>query len=101
MLRCRAFLTSPPSEEGARLNSRGRRSYGGSREPKGSNPLKRGEDPTPKSKAVVLATLTAPFVMSDCLPPVPAKLVAEIMKGDNIDMAELLRDNIPVEAEHW
>ena len=38
--------------------------------------------------------------MSDCFPPVPAKLVAEIMKSDYIDKAELLRDNIHVETEH-
>lgn len=37
---------------------------------------------------------TSPFVLSEGLPPVPAKLVAKIQKGDYVDMAELLRDNM-------
>ena len=36
----------------------------------------------------------APFMLSDCLPPVLAKLVAKILKGEYVEMAELLRDNI-------
>ena len=35
-----------------------------------------------------------PFLLSEGLPPVPAKLVGRIIKGDFIDMAELLRDNL-------
>ena len=35
-----------------------------------------------------------PFLLSEGLPPVPAKLVAKIRKGDFVDMADLLRDNI-------
>ena len=46
----------------------------------------------PRSKAE-----TQPFILSECLPPVPAKLVAKIIKGDFVDMAELLRDNIEAE----
>ena len=34
------------------------------------------------------------FVLSDGLPPVPAKLVKKIVKGEFVDMAELLRDNL-------
>jgi hypothetical protein len=37
------------------------------------------------------------FLLSECLPPVPAKLVSRILKGDFIDMAELLRDNLEAE----
>ena len=37
---------------------------------------------------------TKPFLLSEDLPPVPAKLVGRILKGDFIDMAELLRDNL-------
>lgn len=37
------------------------------------------------------------FVLGEGLPPVPAKLVAKILKGEFIDMAELLRDNIEAE----
>ena len=35
-----------------------------------------------------------PFLLSEGLPPVPAKLVAKIRKGKFVDMADLLRDNI-------
>ena len=35
-----------------------------------------------------------PFILSEGLPPVPCKLVARILKGEFIDMAELLRDNL-------
>jgi hypothetical protein len=34
------------------------------------------------------------FILSEGLPPVPAKLVGRILKGEFIDMAELLRDNL-------
>ena len=35
-----------------------------------------------------------PFVLSDGLAPVPAKLVARILRGEFVDMAELLHDNL-------
>ena len=38
-----------------------------------------------------------PFTLGEGLPPVPSKLVAKIHKGDFVDMAELLRDNIEAE----
>ena len=38
-----------------------------------------------------------PFTLGKGLPPVPAKLVAKIPKGDFVDMAELLRDNMEAE----
>ena len=41
----------------------------------------------------------APFILSEGLPPVPAKLVAKIQEGDYVDMVELLRDNM--EWECW
>lgn len=34
------------------------------------------------------------FILSEGLPPVPAKLVGRILKGEFVDMAELLRDNL-------
>ena len=37
------------------------------------------------------------FAFSDSFPPIPAKLVGKILKGDFVDMAELLRDNIEAE----
>ena len=35
-----------------------------------------------------------PFVLSESLPPIPAKLVEQIWKGEFVDMSELLRDNL-------
>ena len=35
-----------------------------------------------------------PFVLSEGLHPVPHKLAARIIRGEYIDMAELLRDNL-------
>ena len=40
---------------------------------------------------------TGAFMLGEGLPPVPAKLVAKILKGEFINMAELLRDNIEAE----
>ena len=37
------------------------------------------------------------FILSEGLPPVPAKLVSKIQRGDYVDMAELLRDNMEME----
>ena len=39
----------------------------------------------------------APFTLGKGLPPVPGKLVQKIQRGDYVDMAELLRDNMEVE----
>ena len=38
-----------------------------------------------------------PFLMGEGLFPVPAKIVAKIQRGEFVDMAELLRDNLEVE----
>ena len=38
-----------------------------------------------------------PFIMGESLPPILAKLVTKIQKGQFVDMAELLRDNIEAE----
>ena len=35
-----------------------------------------------------------PFILSEGLPPIPAKLVGRIVRGEFIDMSELLRDNL-------
>ena len=34
------------------------------------------------------------YILGEGLPPIPAKLVAKIQRGDYVDMAELLRDNM-------
>ena len=38
--------------------------------------------------------LNKPFILSEGLPPVPYKLTARILKGEFVDMAELLHDNL-------
>ena len=38
--------------------------------------------------------LEKPFILSEGLPPVPYKLASKILRGEYIDMAELLRDNL-------
>ena len=40
----------------------------------------------------------SPFILSEALPVVPIKLLKRIVKGEYVDMAELLNDNI--KAEH-
>ena len=39
----------------------------------------------------------AQLILSEALPVVPARLVKKILKGDYVDMAELLKDNMEVE----
>ena len=41
-----------------------------------------------------------PFIVGKGLPAVPAKLVAKIQRGEYINMAELLKDNIEAERQH-
>ena len=47
-------------------------------------------------RGVTAAKLVAekPFILSEGLPPVPSRLVARILRGEFVDMAELLRDNL-------
>ena len=56
------------------------------------------EDKSEKEGGVVPsgsgAKSATPFILGESLPPIPAKLVAKIQKGEFVDMAELLRDNI-------
>ena len=56
-----------------------------------------GGQPSTSSAATEAADLKSsgkPFILSEGLPPVPYKLVARILKGEFIDIAELLRDNL-------
>ena len=55
-----------------------------------------------KEASTVAATsgnndLPAPFMLGEGLPPVPGRLVQKIQRGDYVDMAELLRDNMELE----
>ena len=55
-----------------------------------------GTPPSANSKETVV-TPQQPLVLSEGLAPVPAKLVDKIIRGDFVDMAELLRDNLEVQ----
>ena len=46
------------------------------------------------------AKSTTPFLLGEGLPPIPVKLVAKIQKGDFVDMAELLWDNIEADRRY-
>lgn len=70
-----------------------------------------GDEPSTEETCVVVAksarvagadskgskTKSAPFVLNSVLPVVPARLVRRIVKGDFVDMAELLYDNLEAE----
>ena len=49
---------------------------------------------TPKDYSDPKAGISKPFILSEGLPPVPHKLAARILRGEFVDMAELLRDNL-------
>ena len=51
--------------------------------------------PTPVTSAA--ARDGPPFVLSEALPVVPFKLVKRIQRGEFVDMAEILKDNMEVE----
>ena len=55
-----------------------------------------GAPPSANSKETVV-TPQQPFLLSEGLAPVLAKLVDKIIRGDFVDMAELLRDNLEVQ----
>ena len=57
-----------------------------------------GQTSRPSTVATSSEEPTQPFILSEGLAPVPVKLVTKILKGDFVDMAELLRDNL--EAQH-
>lgn len=68
-----------------------------------------GDEPPPGDKSAKTgdaavsgsgAKLAAPFMLGESLPPIPAKLVVKIQKGDFVDMAELLRDNVEADRRH-
>ena len=51
-------------------------------------------DSAPMAPAEQKAVVGKPFVLSEGLPPVPHKLVIRVLRGDFVDMAELLRNNL-------
>ena len=44
---------------------------------------------------------TAPFILGEALPVIPAKLVKKILKGEFVDMADLLKDNLEAERRRY
>ena len=63
----------------------------GHRQPASYLPGKRDRERARLSEEV------SPFVLSEALPVVPGKLVQRIQKGEYIEMAELLKDNVEAE----
>ena len=55
-----------------------------------------GKDST-EVRASSSSEVPAPFTLGEGLPPVPGKLVQKIQRGEFVDMAELLRDNMELE----
>ena len=53
-----------------------------------------GQTSRPSTVATSSEEPTQPFILSEGLAPVPVRLVSKILKGDFVDMAELLRDNL-------
>ena len=60
-------------------------------------PVKGEEKTSEKAKASSPSGATPHFLLSECLLPVPAKLVPKIIKGDYVDMAKLLQDSVEAE----
>jgi hypothetical protein len=58
-----------------------------------------GEGKDDKATTLASGNTDAPasFTLGEGLPPVPGKLVQKIQRGDYVDMAELLRDNMELE----
>ena len=55
------------------------------------------EAPKMNESVMPAAVAMAPFKLSDALPVVPSKLVKRIVRGEYIDMAEMLSDNMELE----
>ena len=67
--------------------------------PKSHLGLKRGRKTSKEQlDSVGGAKMTTYFLLGEGLPPIPAKLVVKIQKGDFVDMAKLLQDNIEAES---
>ena len=59
-------------------------------------PVLTGPDGSGKADTPAKSDISS-FSLGEGLAPIPAKLVAKILKGDYVDMAELLRDNMEAE----
>ena len=63
----------------------------------GTSPTEEGKDDKATSSASSNTDVPAPFTLEERLPLVLGKLVQKIHRGDYVDMAELLRDNMELE----
>ena len=55
------------------------------------------QEPARKEEKKGVEQECSPFVLSEALPVVPAKLVKRILRGEYVDMSELLSDNLEAE----
>ena len=58
---------------------------------------RRARDPYQPEGREAAPPPTVPFVLSEALPVVPARLVRKIGQGEFVDMSELLKDNMELE----
>ena len=65
--------------------------------PKSTQPV--GKDDSVKCDGSSDKLEPAPFILNEALPVVLAKLVKRILKGEYVDMCELLKDNIEAERK--
>ena len=80
-------ITAPKEGSGGAQNALSQEGHSGRGEDGGMN-LPNVAEETPK-----------PFILNEGLLPIPAKLVGRIVRGEFIDMAELLRDNLEAQGE--
>ena len=87
-------LNLPTVEVGGEANGGAVPKGGGLPTPTGAITDKPPSSKPPSSDSSSQEDATQPFILSEGLPPDPAKLVSKIWKGEFVDMAELLRDNL-------
>lgn len=64
---------------------------------KGATGEENQQAPGEKREAAGTKKEAATFILSEALPVIPAKLVKRILKGEFVDMADLLKDNMEAE----
>ena len=60
----------------------------------GSGPITEVGAGESTGSSAIKTPMNKPFILSEGLPPVPYKLTVRILKGEFVDMAEFLRDNL-------
>ena len=54
---------------------------------------------TPLSVTPAASLKASPLILSPALPPIPTKLVEKILKGENLELKELLPDNVALQKK--